>query len=395
MLFDVTRLASLRIEGKTPTGVDRVSLAYLQHYRNRSRALVRHWQRWVRLDEKYSEKFFSALLGESSNPVATIKRTVARGHFHLPQVERHDVFFNTGHSGLDNARYEEHVRRYDLKPFYFLHDLIPINYPEYCRAGEAKLHHKRLLTMLQTGCGLITNSADTANSLRNYVSTHNMTMPPMLVAPVGTVKLPRPSAIPPEQALGRPYFVMIGTIEPRKNHSFLLQIWRRLVETSRQEGKQEHEIPLLVIIGRRGWECEHVFRQIERCPLLQGHVLEQTQCDDTQLSSWLSHARALLFPSFVEGFGMPIAEALAHGVPVIASNLDVFHEIAGDIPDYLDPLNGLAWLETIKAYSLQQSPTRISQLERITSFIAPDWEQHFSLVDEFLQRVGGTGIHAA
>lgn len=385
----------MQIEGKIPTGVDRISMAYLHHYREQSRALIRHWQRWVILNKAQSQRVFSALLNESSNPVAVIKRAVALGHLCLPQMTRQEILFNTGHSGLDSPNYIEQVRRYDLRPFYFLHDLIPINYPEYCREGEDRLHHQRLLTMLRTGCGLITNSTDTARSLHSYVTTHHLTMPPVLVAPVGTAKLPAPSLTPPPQAEGRPYFVMIGTIEPRKNHTLLLQVWRRLVETSLLEGRQKQEIPLLVIIGRRGWECDHVFRQIERCPPLQGHVIEQPQCDDAQLSTWLSHARALLFPSFAEGFGMPLAEALAHTVPVIASDLPVFHEIAGEVPDYLDPLNGLAWLEMVKAYSLPDSRTRASQLARMAAFKAPGWEQHFTLVDAFLQRLGENTDHAA
>lgn len=383
----------MQIEGKIPTGVDRVSLAYLQHYRQQSRALVRHWGRWIILNKTYSQRLFSALLNECRNPVATIKQTVVLGHLCPPQEARHEILFNTGHSGLDKANYTEQVKRYDFRPFYFLHDLIPIHYPEYCREGEARLHHQRLLTMLQTGRGLITNSADTERSLHDYVAAHRLTAPPMLVAPLGTAKLPAPGPTPPPQTKGRPYFVMLGTIEPRKNHILLLQVWRRLVETSLQAGLREQEIPLLVIIGRRGWDCDHVFHQLERSPFLQDHVLKQTRCDDDLLSNWLSHARALLFPSFAEGFGMPLAEALIHGMPVIASDLPVFHEIAGDIPDYLDPLNGLAWLERVKAYSLPNSPERIAQMARITEFHAPDWGQHFSLVDEFLQRLGKSVSH--
>lgn len=393
MLFDVTRLASILIEGKIPTGVDRVSLAYLRHYRAQSRALIRHWQRWVTPDQTQSQRIFSALLGESSAPVATLKRNVARGHLRLPRMARHEILFNTGHSGLDHADYIRRVRRYGLKPFYFLHDLIPINYPEYCRVGEAELHRQRLLTMLKTGRGLIANSTDTATALHDYAQAQGLAAPPLLVAPVGTAKLPPPGAIPP-QAKGRPYFVVIGTIEPRKNHLLLLQVWRRLVETSLRANLREQDIPLLVIIGRRGWDCDHVFHQIDRNPFLQGHVLEQPGCDDARLSSWLCHARALLFPSFVEGFGMPLEEALAHGVPVIASDLPVFHEMAGDVPDYLDPLNGLAWLAMIKDYSQPDSRTRAAQMARMEGFTAPDWARHFTLVDEFIQRLGGQADHA-
>lgn len=81
---------------------------------------------------------------------------------------------------------------------------------------------------------------------------------------------------------------------------------------------------------------------------------------------------------------MPLVEALMLGVPVLASDLPVFHEIASDIPDYLDPLDGPGWLARIREYARSDSSERASQLTRIERFRAPTWAEHFDRIDGFL-----------
>jgi len=116
-------------------------------------------------------------------------------------------------------------------------------------------------------------------------------------------------------------------------------------------------------------------------------VVEHARCGDEELVNTLRHARALLYPSFVEGFGLPIAEALSLGVPVIASDLSVFREFAGDVPEYADPLDGRHWLELIEQYARPDSAPRAAQLARMLAFIAPTWAQHFERVDRLLAEV--------
>ena len=85
---------------------------------------------------------------------------------------------------------------------------------------------------------------------------------------------------------------------------------------------------------------------LERCKQLSNHVIELTASDD-ELHNYLSYAKALLFPTFAEGYGLPLIESLSAGIPVLCSNLAIFHEIAQEVPDYLDPLDGKAWMEMI------------------------------------------------
>ena len=382
MLIDVTRLADRMLQGRLPTGVDRVSLAYVQHFKDRSRALLRFAGRWLTFTESDSQRLFDALLGGEIASAHAIRWYVARAYVFSWSKHPGALMFNTGHSGLDLPDYAQRIQRHDFRPLFFLHDLIPVSHPEYCRAGEADRHHRRLEAMLSVGKGLIVNSAATRDELMAYAANRNVNVPPCVVAPLAPATLPAPFHGRP---LEKPYFVVLGTIEPRKNHSLLLHLWRQLVENFGDSA------PQLVVIGQRGWECEQVVDLLDRCAALQGHVTELPRCGDRELATWLTHAQALLFPSFIEGFGMPLVEALMLGVPVIASDLAVFREIAGDIPHYLDPLDGPGWGRAVLEFVKPDSSERKSQITRMENYTPPSWEQHFAIVEELLRKIDSGG----
>jgi glycosyltransferase involved in cell wall biosynthesis len=183
----------------------------------------------------------------------------------------------------------------------------------------------------------------------------------------------------PPPAEGPPYFVVLGTIEPRKNHLLLLNVWRRLAQTLGPEAT-----PRLVLIGRRGWENENILDLLDRCPVLKGVVVEHNRLPDPEVRTLIAGARALLMPSFAEGFGLPVVEALALGAPVIASDLPALRETGGDAPDYLDPLDGPAWARAILDYAAPRSLRRQAQLARLSNWRAPTWEDHVGGVLDFL-----------
>ena len=116
--------------------------------------------------------------------------------------------------------------------------------------------------------------------------------------------------------------------------------------------------------------------------------MEVASCVDADLITYLHHARALLFPSFTEGYGLPTTEALSLGLPVIASDLPVFREIVGDVPDYADPIDGKRWEYLIMDYARPDSPLRAAQLERMAAFRQPTWSEHFALIDKLLDELG-------
>ena len=221
--------------------------------------------------------------------------------------------------------------------------------------------------------GVITNSSATLRELEAFAAHERLPMPRAIAAPLAT-GLERREAAP--RPLAEPYFVALGTIEPRKNHRLLLDVWRQLGA----------EAPRLVVVGQRGWLCEDV---VEALHQQQATVLWKEHCSDAELAAWLRHARALLMPSHVEGYGLPVAEALAAGVPVIASELAVFRDSVGGVPDYADPERAAQWLELVRDYAGAQSARRAAQLERLARFRPSTWAEHFRAVHAFLDSLAG------
>lgn len=290
-------------------------------------------------------------------------------------MHQEGVVLHTSHNGIEFPRYYRSMKQRNLRTVVLIHDLIPLTHSEYCRPGVDVAHRARMHAALSHADGVIANSQFTLDSLEHVARRTGLPLPPAAVAHLAP-GIARVAAGP--RPVAEPYFVLLGTIEPRKNHYFLLHVWRRLVE---QLGGNA---PRLVVIGRRGWECENVIDMLERCTPLRGVVFEQADCPDGVLHTYLTHAQALIFPSFVEGYGMPLVEALAFGVPVLASDIPVFHEIADTIPEYIDPLDGPGWLAQIREYARPDSPARAAQLIRLEHFQEPTWAEHFERIDAFL-----------
>lgn len=379
ILIDISRLFYRRVMGKLPTGIDRVSLEYVRHYAENARGVLSLGIFSAVMTKADSEKAFRALMHPDLPVLFFFLGLVVKAGWQCIQREKTNAFlFNTGHMGLENKRYAYSLRARGVRPVFMVHDLIPITHPEYCRTGERARHKVRMLCMLNSGVGIIANSQSTLTALRQFAERQTVSMPDTVVAPLA------PGL--PENEIGsrpiaEPYFVVLGTIEPRKNHWLLLQLWRRLVE------KHGRSAPKLVIIGQLGWEYEDVTNLLERTIFLRKFVVHLRRTGDAELLTYLHHAQALLFPSFAEGFGMPVAEALSIGVPVIASDLDVFRECAGNVPEYADPLDGRAWLAFIEDYMTPDGTQRAAQLARMGEFKAASWREHFATVDALLARL--------
>ncbi|MCW2382170.1 glycosyltransferase family 4 protein [Sphingobium sp. B2D3C] len=390
MLIDVSRLIWRMKRGLLPTGIDRTCLAYISHYRGRAHAVIQFGKVTAVYPLECSRELFEVLLSSHKGGGGhRLPSLVWRGVRELlrGRVRRRDltgaIYLNVGHTGLDKVSHEAWVQKSGVRPIYFVHDLIPITHPEYCRPRELEKHRHRITALLRNGTGIIGNSRDTLDELKIFASYQgSLEMPPTLLAPLGADFSDRQQAPRPDTTLPvRPYFVMLGTIEGRKNHLFILTIW---AEMARRLGAA---CPQLVIIGQRGWESEQAVDMLERSAALRGHVIELSRCDDAELQAHMCGARALLFPSFVEGYGLPLVEALASGTPVIASNLGVFRELAGDIPDYLSPIDGLGWSQLIEDFAQPDSIRRAEQLKRLAGWQPPTWADHFAKLDPWLEEL--------
>lgn len=390
VLLDISRLA-YGVRRATPSGIDRVEMAYARHFLETSAssvtAVVQSVWGWFAAvpRERAVALIGSIAAGWAGDAAATrhAARLAAALHGRLAlgrgplaarlARRRRTVFLLVSHRALDRARPIAAVTRQGAAFVPLMHDLIPLTHPEYARPAQSRRHRRRLDTVAAQASAVIVNSAATAAALAPELAARGAA-PTVLVAPLGIAPLARAKA---PSSPSR--FVCLGTIEPRKNHLLLLHLWREFAATLGTAA------PRLVLIGRRGWENENIVDLLDRGAALHGLVEEAGSLSDTATAARLVGATALLFPSFVEGFGLPLAEALAAGVPVICSDLPALREIGGDVPDYLDPLDGVGWRRAILDHARPDSALRRGQLKRLAQWHAPAWPAHFAAVERLLE----------
>ncbi|OQW78248.1 MAG: glycosyl transferase [Proteobacteria bacterium ST_bin14] len=395
IVLDISRLIS-RVLHATPTGVDRVEMAYARHLLqlvpdrlhfaalNVSGAYGRIPRHSVEQFLHRTEALWSGQRGRPTGKLATYAAAADMLALTWPQrvdrAARPRVLLQASPHHLHNqAQTARIIQQEQAKFVCLLHDLIPIEFPEYARPDGALTHMHRIETVARLADGVITVSNSTKQSFIPYLTAARRRIP----VEVATLAVDFPLVDSEKAILGdQPYFICLGTIEPRKNHLLLLNIWRRLVATAPDPGA----IPRLIVIGRRGWENENIIDMLDRCPSLQGHVIECADLSDAAVRNALAGARALLMPSFAEGFGLPVAEAIAMGVPVVCSDLPALREAGGAVPDYLDPLDGQGWLKAITCYTDPHSLAREAQRVRRLTWTPATWSDHFQTVIEVTDR---------
>jgi len=417
LLLDITRLV-WRTPRSGPSGIDRIELEYALHFlaagaRRPAYGVINVFGWLLAISPRGGRRFLSNLAGRWANAghgeghvpsvlsiywqLTTSLWTV--GPFLRAKLRRHKgipTYLVVSHHHLSRQQTVPRIRRaFGVRCVCFLHDIIPVEFPEYFRAGWEERGKKLADNVARHFDAVLVNSEATAQSFRRHMATDLQLDPRAapaihvaapgvrainLVQPAIADAVPTPTSFAPPRTgvTARPYFVVLGTIEPRKNHLLLLNVWTRLSNFQQQP-------PLLHVIGARGWENEQVVDHLERARRLRGLVLEHNRLNDTAVARMLCGARALLLPSFVEGFGLPLAEALAAGVPVICSDIPAFREVGGVVPEYLDPLDHFAWKAAVLDYSRPDSQRRSAQLERLKGWQAPSWETHFAIVEQALQ----------
>lgn len=257
----------------------------------------------------------------------------------------------------------------------FLHDTIPLDFPEY-QTRESADRFGQMLEGIQKHADLILcNSRATKDDIIRHMAPMGA-VPPIQVAHLGVESNCFQNGDKQEALnLRDPYFVILGTIEPRKNHTLILDIWKAL-----EAELPEQEMPHLVIFGRRGWMNEDVFARLDTTRLRGKYLHEFNDLNDDQIQSALRGSAGCLFPSFCEGFGLPPLEAASLGVPVICNTLPVLREFLADIPIYASVTDSYAWKQAILKLAQQAQARGETQPSEHAGFVPPDWQSHFNVV---------------
>ncbi|HSG67851.1 MAG TPA: glycosyltransferase family 1 protein [Bacteroidales bacterium] len=220
-----------------------------------------------------------------------------------------------------------------IKRVTVIHDLTPILFPIYHRFHSQLLQRIFLRSILRRASLVIANSENTRKDIvRHYSGTNAKTI---------SIYLGRDEGISPAvggnestedagKAIHKAkYFLYLGTIEPRKNLNCLLEAYALYK-------KHDHADHSLIIAGNKGWKSSSFFAKLQAHPNrrdieLLGYV------DRDKLGELYQHATSFIFPSYYEGFGLPVVEAMSCGTPCLLSNSSSLPEVGGDAALYFDP----------------------------------------------------------
>ncbi len=140
------------------------------------------------------------------------------------------------------------------------------------------------------------------------------------------------------------YILYVSTIEVRKNHETLYRAYKELIEAGGRD------LPRLVFVGRQGWKVDSLLSDLHMDRAISGLIITLDQVNDSELSYLYRHSLFTVYPSLYEGWGLPVAESLAHGKFCIASSASSLPEVGGDLVEYIDPCDLPAWVERLAYY---------------------------------------------
>lgn len=231
-------------------------------------------------------------------------------------------------------------RRYGFRYVTMCHDLIPLRYPAFLKDEVVRDFRRHWQAILPAADCVLVLSRAVERDIRNYCHEQGLALARVAVTPPGCdMAGSAPAAtLPAGLARGR-YALFVATVEPRKGHAMLLDVWKRLVD----EGAPQRHGFKLAIVGRPGWKMDDVLRRLGEPAEFAGTVVLLAEASDAVLARLYRDCAFGVLPSIYEGYGMPLVESFACGRTVIASTGGSLPEVAGAFAPCLPPGDSEAW----------------------------------------------------
>jgi glycosyltransferase involved in cell wall biosynthesis len=256
------------------------------------------------------------------------------------QWQRGDIFFGLDmqhHVQLAHKAFYRQLQLDGVTVKFLVYDLLPIQLADLFRDSNAKELHEQWLALIATTDGAICISEATADSFDNWIAENAISRKPNFqitwVHIGGDIAGSKPSHGMPAGALkileslgNRPTFLCVATLEPRKGQQQIVDSFQLLWN----EGLEVN----LVLVGQQGWKSDALAETIRNHPKKDQYLFWLQGISDEYLEQVYAASTCLIAASINEGFGLPIIEAARHKIPIVARDIPVFREVAGDCAFY-------------------------------------------------------------
>jgi glycosyltransferase involved in cell wall biosynthesis len=264
----------------------------------------------------------------------------------------------------------EEKRRTGFRLAVLCFDLIPLTHPQMFQPEVHAPFGRYWRRMLRVADRVIVTARSVARDVAALRAEEGLPPAETPVVPLGCdppamTAAPLPAGLSPDR-----FALFVSTIEPRKNHALLLEVWRRLLA----RGVPQRAGFRLVFVGRPGWMVAPLLAEIADASRFAGTLLHLPRADDAVLAGLYAHAGFCLYPSHTEGFGLPVVEAFAHGRALIASTGGAVPEAVGGLAPCLDPDDADAWEAEMARLILEPDARRAAEARVAAGYRARGWD---------------------
>lgn len=284
-----------------------------------------------KLGYRYADQFVQNFMGSTSANTLDTDAAIdyALGDIFLgldmqPQVQTYQ------------SPFYQSLRNQGVDVRFVLYDLLPITMPQFFPEG-AEANHYRWVSVIAKTDGVICISKAVASEFEQWCQKNGPKKLPHidwfqmgadLESATSTEGLPADASATLDKLAMRPTFLVVGTLEPRKGHSQVLDAANDLL-------KEQLDFNL-VFVGKQGWKVEKLIKDLQLHPQLGQRIFWLQGISDEYLARVYEQSDCLIAPSFGEGFGLPLIEAAQRSLPIIARDIPIFREVAGENAYFFD-----------------------------------------------------------
>jgi glycosyltransferase involved in cell wall biosynthesis len=276
-----------------------------------------------------------------------------------------------------------------------IYDLIPTLFPQWVLPGHSQMITLWARRQIENADVVLTISKFQKEEISRYILAdklpdrtieviHLGDNPKLVAATAADASLPLPRYVPK-----RKFVICVSTLDVRKNHRLLYNVWCRLAD------ELGPDCPQLLLIGAPHLHVSDLLYQIHNDRLVNRLIIHLHDATDEELAWYYRHCQFTVYPSMYEGWGLPISESLSLGKYCIAGNKTSLPEAGGDLVDYFDPLDFVGCYKLV--YKAVTDPDYVEQYERRirASYVPHTWTMAAAHISEIVDRIADSGQREA